>query len=113
MLLLPQVPSTFLDSSSTSNIFANPVLYPLTCLFCFCLFQEDISNYGIDWQGPVPPPCEENVEVPDTNCPLDDNCIQSLARLVPVEDLSINTAADVFVRTVECVTELLRSPVHS
>lgn len=43
------------------------------------VFEEDISNYGIDWQGPVPPP----------------------------------SAVDVFVRTVECVTELLRSPVHS
>ncbi|CAH3188561.1 unnamed protein product, partial [Porites lobata] len=34
------------------------------------VFQGDYSNYGIDWQGPVPEQCPDYVEVPDTNCPF-------------------------------------------
>ena len=32
--------------------------------------QEDPSNYGIDWQGPIPEQHPDSVEVPDTNCPF-------------------------------------------
>lgn len=77
------------------------------------VFQSDLSSYGIDWQGPVASPSEDIVEVPDTNSPLDEQGLQSLARSIPLQDVSISNAVDVFLRTVECVNELLSPPVLS
>lgn len=44
------------------------------------VFQGDYSNYGIDWQGPVPEPCPDYVEVPETNCPFDEEEMHLLPR---------------------------------
>lgn len=46
------------------------------------VFQGDYSNYGIDWQGPVPEQCPDYVEVPDTNCPF----TEEEMHLLPVTD---------------------------
>ena len=39
----------------------------------FILLQEQIGQYGIDWDGPVNTDGDNLVEVPDTSCPLDDD----------------------------------------
>ena len=35
--------------------------------------QNDYRNFGIDWQGPIPEPSPDVVDVPDTNCPFSDD----------------------------------------
>ena len=59
----------------------------------------------------MPAPSPEVVEVPNTNCPLDECGIHSLARAIPLQDVSINNAVEVFISAVEFVTEILSSPV--
>ena len=51
----------------------------------------------------------EVVEVPNTNCPLDECGIQSLTRAIPLQDVSINNTVEVFISAVEFVTEILSS----
>lgn len=59
----------------------------------------------------MPAPSPEVVEVPNTNCPLDECGIQSLTRAIPLQDVSINNAVEVFISAVEFVTEMRNSPV--
>lgn len=59
----------------------------------------------------MPAPSPEVVEVPNTNGPLDECGIQSLTRAIPLQDVSINNAVEVFICTVEFVTEILSSPL--
>ncbi|KAK2550728.1 hypothetical protein P5673_028613 [Acropora cervicornis] len=76
-------------------------------------FQGDLSSYGIDWQGPVS--SSDIVEVPDTSGPLQEQELQSLARSMPLHNVSISNAVDFFVRTVPFVSGLQNASttVHS
>lgn len=46
------------------------------------VFQGDYSNYGIDWQGPIPEQCPDYVEVADKNCPF----TEEEMHLLPLKD---------------------------
>ena len=59
----------------------------------------------------MPAPSPEVVEVPNTNCPLGECGIQSLTRAIPLQDVSIKNAVEVFISTVEFVREILSSPL--
>ena len=69
--------------------------------------QTDYFTYGIDWGGPVPSPTHDEVEVPETRCPIDLDGLQSLSRFYPPQDAPINDVIDLFIRSVEHVNELL------
>lgn len=47
------------------------------------LLQNDFSSYGIDWDGPVPAPSPDSVEVPETRCPINPERIESMSPLYP------------------------------
>ena len=40
--------------------------------------QGDYGNYGIDWQGPVPEPSSDYVDVPATNSPFTEEQMHAL-----------------------------------
>lgn len=61
----------------------------------YILSQNSFSEYGKDWQGSVPDQCTIVIEVPETNCPLEAQ--------VPLHDISIRNAVNVFVQTIEVV----------
>ncbi|KAJ7391516.1 hypothetical protein OS493_018567 [Desmophyllum pertusum] len=44
--------------------------------------QEEIDQYGIDWNGPVGTNQDNIVQVPDTTCPLDDHNLTLLKQAV-------------------------------
>ena len=46
-----------------------------------------MSQYGIDWDGPVNTDGDNLVEVPDTSCPLDDDQLQLLRQRI---DLTVD-----------------------
>lgn len=46
------------------------------------LLQEEISQHGVDWDGPVNTDGDNLVEVPDTSCPLDDDNLRSLRQRI-------------------------------
>lgn len=56
--------------------------------------QTDFSTYGIDWGGPVSSPTDDEVEVPETRCPIDPDRLQSLSRFYPPQDAPINDIID-------------------
>lgn len=72
----------------------------------FCL-QNDFAGYGSDWDGPVPAPSHETVEVPETRCPIDSNRMQSLSPFYPPHDATINDVTELFLSSVQHVYELL------
>lgn len=74
--------------------------------------QNDFTKYGIDWDGPVPAPSPESVEVPETRCPIDPERLQSLSLFYPPHNASVNDVIEVFVRAVTHVYEML-NPQHS
>jgi len=74
----------------------------------FCL-QNDFSSYGIDWDGPVPAPSFDSVEVPLTSCPID---VDRLSSFYPPHNASANDVIALFASAVEHVHEVL-NPQHS
>ena len=73
--------------------------------------QNGFTNYGIDWDGPVPAPSPESVEVPETRCPIDPERLQSLSLFYPPHNASKCYVIEVFVRAVTHVYEML-NPQH-
>ena len=69
----------------------------------YILSQNSFSEYGKDWQGSVPDQCTIVIEVPETNCPLEDQALQNLFAQVPLQDISIRNAVNVFIQTTEVV----------
>ena len=47
--------------------------------------QENIDELGIDWDGPVPQP-DVDIELPETNNPLNDQMMQILREHFDVEE---------------------------
>ena len=61
----------------------------------------------------MPDPCTEVIEVPETNCPLEDQALQNLLARVPLHDISIRNAVNVFIQTVEVVNGILSEQNNS
>lgn len=60
------------------------------------MFQGDFTNYGIDWEGPVPEMSPDVVEVPETNCPFSEiqvNALPIVTNLSYIE--AVHTFADI------------------
>ena len=65
----------------------------------------DLSQYGIDYDGPLPTlQTANNVEIPEVNLPLSQECIQSLTSMDPLENDG-NYGIDVFLRIVTFLEE--------
>ena len=70
-----------------------------TQLSVFCSLKDPLlsqgaeGNYGLDWDGPVPDAEADIVEVPETNCPLDN--MQIGARRV-LMNVTISNAVDAY-----------------
>ena len=61
------------------------------------MFWGDFTNYGIDWEGPVPETSPDVVEVPETNCPFSE--VQ--ANMLPtVTNLNYLEAVQTFIHIV-------------
>jgi hypothetical protein len=58
----------------------------------------------MDWDGPVPDAEADLVEVPETNCPLDDT---QIGRLRIPRDFTINNAVDAFLDVLHQTMTLL------
>lgn len=69
--------------------------------------QEEINQYGIDWEGPVGIENAINVEVPDTNCPLDDEQLTTLNERVDFTKRFESYGIDCYLQTKEAVLNLL------
>ena len=73
-----------------------------------CLFQEEIRQYGVDWNGPVGAGDNNIVEVPDTPCPLPDHILSQLTQSVhPCRDDG-NYGISLYVNAASEVTRLLQ-----
>ena len=57
--------------------------------------QENPENLGIDWDGPVTENEPEIVEVPATNCPLNDVQVDQVINQMP-QELTFNNAFDTY-----------------
>jgi len=73
------------------------------------VFQNDFSSYGIDWDGPVPAPSFDSVEVPLTSCPID---VDRMLSFYPPHNATVNDVIALFASAVEHVHEVLY-PQHS
>ena len=72
-----------------------------------CGLQEEISQYGIDWEGPSCAEDDNRVEVPETTGPLtDNNLLQLIQRIAPAVDDG-NYGIELYSRTVAEVTHLV------
>lgn len=75
--------------------------------------QNDFSSYGIDWDGPVPAPSPDSVEVPETRCPINPEQIASMYPFYPPENAPVGDVIELFSRAVEHVNQLLNVPLSS
>ena len=69
-------------------------------------FQNDFSNYGVDFEGPVPAQESENVEVPETICPIELEGADAMAQFSAREDMSIREIVDLYVNAVHFAISL-------
>lgn len=70
-----------------------PVLILVLIMILFNYSQADYANYGIDWQGPVPDPSPDYVDVPDTTCPFTE---EEMHTLPTTEDLTYVEGVEAF-----------------
>ena len=73
----------------------------------FLLLQEQISQYGIDWDGPVNTDDDNLVEVPETSSPLDDDKLQLLQQRIDLSADDRNYGIHTFNQLIAEVTNLL------
>lgn len=60
------------------------------------MFQGGFSNYGIDWEGPVPEMSPDVVEVPVTNCPFSEIQVNALPTVTSLSYVdAVQTFADI------------------
>lgn len=71
--------------------------------------QEEIDQYGIDWNGPVSTDRENFVEVPNTSCPLDDHNLTLLQQSVNVTIDDRNFGINLYNDTLAEVAQLLEA----
>ena len=88
-------------------------LIPLLKLELFFLLQEEISQYGVDWDGPVNTDGNNSVEVPDTSCPLDDNQLQLQRQQIDLTADDGNYGISIFNEVIAEVTNLIRDQMCS
>ena len=74
-----------------------------------CILQEEINQYGIDWDGPVHTEGDNSVEVPDTTCPLDDENLQVFMQQIYLTVEDGNYGISTFNDAVAKVTNLLHN----
>lgn len=77
------------------------------------LLQNDFSSYGIDWDGLVPAPSPDSVEVPETRCPINPERIESMSPFYPPENAPVGDVIELFGRAVEHVNQLLNVSLSS
>ena len=70
--------------------------------FVFAIF----SNYGVDFEGPVPPQDSESVEVPQKACPFNFEDLNGMEQFVAAEGMKLNVV-ELFINAVEFVSGLL------
>lgn len=70
------------------------------------LQQDEAQQFGVDWEGPnVEGNDDDAVSIPDTPCPLDLTEYEELTRLVPALSESTNYGIDLYLKTLDYVTE--------
>lgn len=69
--------------------------------------QDDIANYGIDHDGPLPGESTDIVEVPETRCPLGAEQSQELAQSINPLRQSENFGIDTFQEVVQFIQHRL------
>ena len=92
--------------TATTTILKNDFTLDLTK---FLLLQEQIGQYGIDWDGPVNTDGDNLVEVPDTSCPLDDDKLQLLRQRIDLTTDDRNYGINTFNQLIAEVTNLIHS----
>lgn len=70
--------------------------------------EEEIRQYGVDWDGPVNAGDDNIVQVPDTTCPLDDHNLSLLMQAVDYRVDDHNYGISLYTDTVAEVTRLLQ-----
>lgn len=76
----------------------------------FFFHVQNIDEYGIDWQGPIPVDEIGTVEIPDTPCCLNDAQLASI-QATSLVSASDPYAVDLYSRVVSEVERLLELPV--
>jgi hypothetical protein len=69
--------------------------------------QTDDELYGIDWEGPVPTPRQNNVQVPDTTCPLSQQQLLAFQQEIDPMQSSALFGYDTYATALNFITELL------
>ena len=72
------------------------------------LFQGNFSNYGVDYEGPVPLPESETVEVPETVCPLETEEMENIDQFSAQNGMNMDEIVEKYIGAVDFVTRLLQ-----